>query len=163
MENETRSALQWQLREERLVKSAEDLQVGDIIYVEMDRSDGLTLNEGYDTRLKYVVVAGFKSNLKEFGVVLINSDADYSEAADWKAEQYPLLQSNYKGVLEHDSWVDCTDPKEMTLRKMKVKKAEKMGSLTADDLNAVMKLLQNSDFVEPHFKKAYRINNYKTY
>ena len=90
MEDEALKALQQQLRQQRIVKSAEDLQVGDIIYVEMDKNDGLVLNDGYDTRLKYVVVAGSKSNDKEFSVVLINSDADYSDAPDWKAEQYPL-------------------------------------------------------------------------
>ena len=42
--------------EASLVKSIADLSVGTIVYVEMDKNDGLVLNEGYPTRLKYVVV-----------------------------------------------------------------------------------------------------------
>lgn len=161
MEDEVLKELQEQLRKNLLVQSAEDVQVGDIVYIEMDRNDGLILKDGYNTRLKYVVVAGSKSNEKEFGVVLINSDADYSDAPEWKAEQYPLLLSNYTSVLEHDSWIDCTDPKELTLRKMKAKGAEKMGHLTEVDLDNVMKIIKKSDFVNDHFKKVYRIEEYK--
>jgi hypothetical protein len=47
-----------------LVRSAADLSVGTVIYVEMDKNDGLVLTDGYPTRLKYVVVAGTKSDQK---------------------------------------------------------------------------------------------------
>ena len=40
------------------VKSIADLTIGTVVYVEMDKNDGLTLTSGYTTRLKYVVVAG---------------------------------------------------------------------------------------------------------
>ena len=144
-----------------LVKSIGDLKVGTVIYVEMDENDGLVLKDGYKTRLKYVVVAGAKSNKKEICAVLINSDADYSEDPDWKAEQYPLLQSNYPGFLDHDSWLDCTDPKPLTVKKLKAKKAEVSGSLLEEDLAVVMDKLKNSDFVEPHMKKVFGLNQSK--
>lgn len=143
-----------------LVQSADDLKIGSIIYVEMDKNDGLVLNDGYSTRMKYVVVAGSKSDRKEVCAVLVNTNADYSDAPDWKAEQYPLLQKNYPGVLDYDSWLDCTDPKTLTVRKLKAKKAEVKGSLTTDDLKAVMTKLKNSDFIDPHTKKVYGINAY---
>lgn len=162
MENEALSALQQKLKQERIIHSANDLQVGDIIYIELDRHDGLTLNGDYNVRLKYVVVAGSKNNQKEFAVELINSDADFSNDPEWRAEQYPLLSDNYHGVLEHDSWVDCTDPKEITLRKMKAKQAEKVGCLLPHDLNQIMKILKNSDFVDTHFKKVYQILSFET-
>lgn len=148
------------LKAASLVQSADDLKVGTIIYVEMDKNDGLVLNDGYPTRLKYVVVAGSKSDRKEVCAVLVNTDADYSDAPDWKAEQYPLLQKNYPEVLDYDSWLDCTDPKTLTVRKLKAKKAEVKGCLTTDDLKAVMTKLKNSDFIDPHTKKVYGINAY---
>ena len=144
-----------------LVKSIGDLKVGTVIYVEMDENDGLVLKDGYKTRLKYVVVAGAKSNKKEICAVLINSDADYSDDPDWKAEQYPLLQNNYPGFLEHDSWLDCTDPKPLTVKKLKAKKAEVSGSLLEEDLSVVIDKLKNSDFVEPHMKKVFGLNQSK--
>lgn len=144
-----------------LVKSIADLKVGTVIYVEMDENDGLMLKDGYKTRLKYVVVAGAKSNQKEICAVLINSDADYSDDPDWKAEQYPLMQSNYPGLLDHDSWLDCTDPKPLTVKKLKAKKAEVSGSLLEEDLALVMDKLKNSDFIEPHMKKVFGIDKSK--
>jgi hypothetical protein len=144
-----------------LVKSIGDLKVGTVIYVEMDENDGLVLKDGYKTRLKYVVVTGAKSNKKEICAVLINSDADYSEDPDWKAEQYLLLQNNYPGFLDHDSWLDCTDPKPLTVKKLKAKKAEVSGSLLEEDLAVVMDKLKNSDFIEPHMKKVFGLNQSK--
>ena len=150
------------LDEASLVKSAADLTVGTVVYVEMDKNDGLTLTGGYTTRLKYVVVAGAKSDRKEVCAVLVNSDADYLDDPDWRADQYPLLQRNYPGFLEYDSWLDCTDPKTLTVRKLKAKKAEVKGRLTDDDLNAVMTKLKNSDVISPHLKKVYGISTYAT-
>ena len=141
-----------------LVKSIEDLKVGTVIYVEMDANDGLVLKDGYKTRLKYVVVAGAKSNQKEICAVLINSDADYSDDPDWKAEQFPLKQSNYQEFLDHDSWMDCTDPKVFTVKKLKAKKAEISGSLSDDDMNVVLDKLKNSEFVDSHMKKVFGLS-----
>lgn len=93
--NDLLALLQERLRQESLVKGIEDLNVGDIIYYDMDRADGIVPNSGYDTRLKYVVVAGTKSNAKEVCAVLINSDNDHSLAPDWQAEQYLIRQTDY--------------------------------------------------------------------
>ena len=49
--------LKGQMRQDGLVRDIEDLRVGDIIYYDMDRADGIVPKQGYDSRLKYVVVA----------------------------------------------------------------------------------------------------------
>ena len=49
----TLAQLKEKLRQESLVKGIEDLQVGDIVYYDMDRADGIVPLPGYDTRLKY--------------------------------------------------------------------------------------------------------------
>lgn len=152
--------LKEEMDEENLVKSIDDLKVGTVVYVEMDKNDGLVLKEGYPTRLKYVVVAGAKTNRKEVCAILVNSDADYSDAPDWKAEQYPLLQSNYPGFLDYNSWMDCADPKILTVKKLKAKKAKISGNLIQSDLDAVMKKLKESDFIDPHTKKVFGINKF---
>jgi len=144
------------------VKSIADLTIGTVVYVEMDKNDGLTLTSGYTTRLKYVVVAGAKSDKKEVCAVLMNTDADYSDDPTWRADQYLLLQRDYPGILDYDSWLDCTDPKTLTVRKLKAKKAEVKGHLTDDDLKAVMSKLKNSEFISTHLKKIYGILNYDT-
>jgi len=158
--NDLLSKLQEQMRQESLVKGIEDLQVGDIVYYDMDRSDGIVPNEGYDSRLKYVVVAGSKTNNKEVCAVLINTDNDHSLAPDWQAEQYLIRQADYPSILDHDSWIDCTDPKELKVAKIKAKDAEKKGRLNARDLTNVMKHLKENDFIEPHTRKVYGIDKY---
>lgn len=140
-----------------LVKSVADLTVGTVVYVEMDKNDGLVLTGGYPTRLKYVVVAGAKSDRKEVCAVLVNSDANYSNDPEWRVEQYPLQKCNYPGLLDHDSWLDCADPKTLTVRKLKAKKAVVKGRLTDTDLKAVMTKLKNSDLISPRMKKLYGI------
>ena len=155
--NDILKDLHAQIQESSLIRSADDIQIGDIVYVEMDRNDGLVLVDGYDTRLKYIVVAGSKSDKKEFAVVLINSEADFSDDPDWQGEQYLLRHSDYAGVLEHDSWIDCTDPKILSLRKMKAKKAGKKGCLVERDLVNVTQKLKNSDFIDERTKKVYHL------
>ena len=122
----TLARLKEQLKQDSLVRGMEDLQVGDIVYYDMDRADGIVPASGYDTSLKYDIVASAKSNSKEVCAVLINTDNDYSVEEDWQAEQYPIKQIDYPEILDYDSWIDCTDPKELKVSKIEAKKAEKL-------------------------------------
>ena len=159
--NDMLSQLKEQMRQESLVKGIEDLQVGDIVYYDMDRADGIFPTSGYDSRLKYVVVAGAKTNFKEVCAVLINTDKDHSPAPDWQAEQYLIRQEDYPEILDHDSWIDCTDPKELKVAKIKAKEAEKKGRLKENDLANVMKHLKENDFIDSHTRKVYGIDKFE--
>lgn len=159
--NDKLSQLKEEMRQESLVKGIEDLQVGDIVYYDMDRADGIVPTPGYDSRLKYVIVAGAKSNAKEVCAVLINTDKDHSNAPDWQAEQYLIRQEDYPEILDHDSWIDCTDPKELKVAKIKAKEAEKKGHLNDNDLVNVMKHLKENDFIDTHTRKVFGIDKYK--
>jgi hypothetical protein len=50
-------------QEGSIIKSNEDLKVGDIVYQNMDKQDGLVFNKGYDVRLKYFVIVGKNSKV----------------------------------------------------------------------------------------------------
>ena len=143
-----------------IVKSAEDLSVGDIIYVELDQADGIN-TQGYPTRLKYVVVSGAKSDRKQIAAVLINSENDYSNDPEWQKEQYLLSQKNYANFLEYDSWLDCFEIKELKVRKIVARKAEKKGCLNTYDLCIMMQKLKDSEFIDEHLKKVYGINSFE--
>lgn len=158
--NESLSNLHLQMRNESIIKGIEDLNVGDVVYYDMDRADGIIPNGGYDSRLKYVVVAGAKSNAKEICAVLINSENDHSDSPDWLAEQYLIRQADYPEFLDHDSWIDCTDPKELKVTKIKAKKAEKKGRLNDRDLASVMRHLKESDFIDQHTRKVFGIDKF---
>lgn len=154
------SQLKEQMRQASIVKGIEDLQVGDIVYYDMDRADGIIPTPGYDSRLKYVIVAGAKSNSKEVCAVLINTDKDFSTAPDWQAEQYLIRKEDYPEILDHDSWIDCTDPKELKVSKIKAKEAEKKGHLKDNDLMNIMKHLKENDFIDTHTRRVYGIDKY---
>ena len=143
-----------------IVKSAEDLSVGDIIYVELDQADGIN-TQGYPTRLKYVVVSGAKSDRKQIAAVLINSENDYSNDPEWQKEQYLLSQKKYANFLEYDSWLDCFEIKELKVRKIVAGKAEKKGCLNTYDLCIMMQKLKDSEFIDEHLKKVYGINSFE--
>lgn len=143
-----------------LVKSIEDLHVGDIIYVELDQADGIN-TKGYPTRLKYVVVSGAKTDRKQIAAVLINSDDDYSDDKEWKNEQHLLYKKDYDSTLDYDSWLDCFEIKELKVRKIVAKKAEKKGRLNNYDLRIMMQKLKDSEFIEEHLKNIYGINSFK--
>ncbi|MBP5441398.1 MAG: hypothetical protein J6Y14_10915 [Fibrobacter sp.] len=142
-----------------IVKSAEDLCVGDIIYVELDQADGIN-TKGYPTRLKYVVISGAKTDRKQIAAVLINSENDFSDSKEWQNEQYLLYEQNYRGILDYDSWLDCFEIKELKVRKVIAKKAQKKGRLNTYDLRVMMQKLKDSDFIEEHLKKIYGINDF---
>ena len=141
------------------VKSAEDLCVGDIIYVELDQDDGIN-TKGYPTRLKYVVVSGAKSDRTQIAAVLINTENDYSDSEDWKKEQYLLYGECYKGILDYSSWLDCFEIKELNVCKIVARNAQKKGRLNSYDLSVMMRKLKDSDFIEEHIKKIYGINDF---
>lgn len=142
------------------VKSAGDLSVGDVVYVELDAADGID-TQGYPCRLKYVVVSGCKTDRKEIAAVLINSENDYSSSEEWQNEQYLLDYRNYNNFLDYDSWLDCSEIKELKVRKIVSKKAQKKGHLNDYDLRVMMQKLKESDFIDNHIKKVYGINAYQ--
>lgn len=112
--NEKLSNLLEQMKKESLVKGIEDLQVGDVVYYDMD----------------------------------------------WQAEQYLIRQVDYPEFLEYDSWIDCTDPKELKVSKIKAKNAEKKGRLNAVDLANVMRHLKENDFIDQHTRRVYGIDKF---
>lgn len=76
------------------------------------------------------------------------------------AEQYLIRQADYPEFLDHDSWIDCTDPKELKVTKIKAKKAEKKGRLNDRDLASVMRHLKESDFIDQHTRKVFGIDKF---
>lgn len=49
------------------------LNIGDVHYVEMDESNGITPRDGYNTRRKYFIILGFDNRGNAIGGVVINS------------------------------------------------------------------------------------------
>lgn len=134
------------------------VKIGDIIYVTLDEDDGLTLKDGYDDRLKYIVIIGFTPEGIALGALLINSEIDPSKrSAELKDCQYPLLARNYRNILDYDSWLDCSDIFELSKLKISERKGKLKGYLTTEDLERVMDFLKDTEVFDTATKKRYGI------
>lgn len=144
------------------VKSDTCLNVGDIVYQNMDRKDGLVLNKGYDTRFKYFVIVGKNSKGDAIGLCLINSDLDfYKDIPVMQRFQYILKCNDYNGILEKDSRLDCAQLFPMKTKKSVAVGAQIVGHLTSKDMAKVLSLVASCGFIDTHMKKVYRIGQMK--
>lgn len=151
-------ALKAEMQEDNRVKTGEDLHVGDIVYQNMDRSDGLVLNKGFNERLKYFVIVGKNSKGDAIGLCLINSDLDfYKDLPVMQHFQYILRAVNYKGILVKDSRLDCAKLFPMKTRKSIAVQAQIVGHLTPKDEAAIIPLVASCGFIDSHVRKTFRI------
>lgn len=152
------AALKAQMVADQQVKSADDMQVGDIIYQNTDKNDGLTLNGPYVTRKKYFVIVGKNSKGDAIGLCFINSNLDfYKNNAAMQQYQYILKQKDYPSILTKDSRLNCAELFTMRARKSVAVKAEVVGHLTEADENVVIPLVASCGFIDAHLRKVYRI------
>lgn len=134
------------------------VKIGDIIYVPLDEEDGLILKNGYDDRKKYIVVIGFTPEGVAIGALLINSEIDSSKRSEELLNcQYPLLVRNYRGILDYDSWLDCSDIFELSKLKITEKDGKLKGCLTPEDRERVMAFLKETEVFDNATKKRYGI------
>lgn len=152
------AALKAEMQEDRRVKPGTVLNVGDIVYQDMDRKDGLVLNKGYDDRYKYFVIVGKNSKGDAIGLCLINSDLDfYKDNPSMQRFQYILKGDDYKGILEKDSRLDCAQLFPMRTRKSVAVGAQLVGHLTPEDEAKVLPLVASCGFIDAHMRKVYRV------
>lgn len=141
-----------------IVKPNTLFNVGDIVYQNMDRKDGLMLNKGYDERYKYFVIVGKNSKGDAIGLCLVNSNLDfYKDIPVMQRFQYILRHENYKGILQKDSRLDYAQLFSMKTRKSIAVKAQLVGHLTSEDETKVLSLVASCGFIDAHMKKVYRI------
>lgn len=134
------------------------VKIGDIIYVPLDEEDGLILKNGYDDRKKYIVIIGFTPEGVAIGALLINSEIDSSKRSEELLNcQYPLLERDYRSILDYDSWLDCSDIFELSKLKITEKDGKLKGCLTPEDRERVMEFLKETDVFDNATKKRYGI------
>lgn len=134
------------------------VKIGDIIYVALNEDDGLVLKDGYESRNKYIVIVGFTLDGKAVGALLINTRIDRAKRSQELMDcQYPLLVRHYQGVLEYDSWLDCSDIFEIENDKISRRKGLLKGALTADDRERVMEFLRNTEVFDKATKRKFGI------
>lgn len=132
------------------------VKVGDIIYVSLDENDGLTLNDGFDTRNKYIVIIGFTPEGIAVGALLINSEIDPSKRSPEMLDcQYPMLLRHYPNILDYDSWLDCSDIFELSKEKITEREGKLKGCLTEEDKERVLVFLKETDVFDNITKRRF--------
>lgn len=83
------------------------LNIGDVHYVEMDESNGITPRDGYNTRRKYFIILGFDNRGNAIGGVVINSKINTRMGYLFTDYLMPISVSQ-RSCLRHNSFVNCT-------------------------------------------------------
>lgn len=133
----------------------EKLTPGRIIEIRLSEEDGLILKGGYETRRKFVVIISNDNDRYLYATFLINSDAN--ELTDELSNlQYPLRQKDYPSLLKYKSTLDCSQLFPIDRNRLKAEGKDR-GLLTDLDFNDALKLIKNSETIEPKIKKRYNL------
>ena len=89
-----------------LVKQ-EQIKKGAVVYLTLTEDEGLVLNQGYDSRNKFVTILKELPDEYIIGSLLINTDPNLRNTLISDC-QYPLKSADYPNFLEHLSWLDCS-------------------------------------------------------
>ncbi|MBR6083384.1 MAG: hypothetical protein IKP62_10765 [Salinivirgaceae bacterium] len=100
---------------EQLQKLSATIKRGDLFLINMDESNGITPKDGESDRRKFFIVMGVTESGTVYGGVVINSSIDKvpSHLRNW---YIPLQQYRYS-FLQHDSYVNCLQIKEVPQNK----------------------------------------------
>lgn len=132
------------------------MEIGDIVYVPLDREDGLVLNDGYNSRNKYIVIIGFTPEGSALGSLLVNSRIDLSKRSQEMLDcQYPVLARNYREFLRYDSWIDCSDIFELSKTKIMERGGRVVSKLVADDRERIFEFLKETDVFDNITKRRF--------
>lgn len=133
----------------------EKLVPGRIIEIILSEEDGLILKGKYDTRRKYVVIISNDNDRYLYATFLINSESNEltTELSDL---QYPLLQKDYPHFLKYKSTLDCSQLFPIDRTRLKSDGKDK-GLLSESDFVDALKLIKNSETIEPKIKKKYNL------
>ena len=113
----------------------ENVKIGDVYYIEMSQTDGITPKDGYNTRDKFFVVLGFDCQGNIYGGVVINSNINQHLPTIVKQYHMPILCEKYE-FLSYDSFVNCSQL--MTATPAKLLQGDKVGEIQKEDINLII-------------------------
>lgn len=85
----------------------DNLKVGDVHMLVLDKSNGITPKDGKDSRNKFFVILGFDKDGNVIGGLVINSNINYRLPSTITDYQLPVTVRQCP-FLEHNSFVNCS-------------------------------------------------------
>lgn len=119
---------------------------------------GVTPKDGQADRVKMFVVVGVDEDYI-YGGLLINSNPNKGEQAKncaFLSEQHLIRRVDYE-FLRYDSFIDCTQIKEIKRSELWKCLSDQLGSLNSCDKDAIMEILSNTDSLSTKEKKRFGI------
>lgn len=132
----------------------EQIKKGSVVYLTLTEDEGLVLNQGYDSRNKFITVLKELPDEYIIGSLLINSNPNLKNTLIGDC-QYPLKSSDYPDFLEHLSWLDCSQV--FRIPKVKVLRGGYCGELKNDDMDLIWECLRNTKTISRKDKIRYGI------
>lgn len=84
-----------------------ELHIGDVHYVGLNESNGVTPKDGYSTRNKFFIILGFDNRGNAIGGVVINSKVNNKFSCFFTDYLMPISIEQCP-CLSHNSFVNCT-------------------------------------------------------
>lgn len=113
-------------------KFAQDnINIGDVHMLILDKSNGITPKDGDETRNKYFVVLGFDKDGNVIGGLVINSGINYKLPSSITDYQLPVSVKQCP-FLEHNSFVNCS--RLITANRNKFGRTTYRGEITDSEL-----------------------------
>lgn len=117
------------------------INVGDVHFLNLDQSNGITPKDGNTTRNKFFIVLGFDNNGNVIGGLVINSKINYNLPPAVTDYQLPITAKQCP-FLHHDSFVNCSIF--VIAKRTKFSKSTYRGVITEDLLGLIISTLKES-------------------
>lgn len=85
----------------------DNLKIGDVHMLVLDKSNGITPKDGEESRNKFFIVLGFDKDGNVIGGLVINSNINYKLPSTITDYQLPISIKQCP-FLEHNSFVNCS-------------------------------------------------------
>lgn len=133
----------------------DNINVGDIHLLRLDKSNGITPKNGNKTRDKFFIVLGFDEDGNVLGGVVVNSNINYNLPTAITDYQLPVTVEQFP-FLKHNSFINCS--KIIIARRSKFTKDTYRGTIADDEMmEIIMDTIKESPTVNKKQLEAFGI------
>ncbi len=133
----------------------DNINVGDIHLLKLDKSNGITPKNGDKTRDKFFIVLGFDEEGNVIGGLVINSNINYNLPTAITDYQLPVTVEQFP-FLEYNSFINCS--KIIIAKKSKFTKDTYRGAISDDEmLELIIDTVKESPTVNKKQLEEFRI------
>lgn len=127
------------------------VRIGNVYFIPMDESNGVTPKDGNQYRNKYFVVLGWNDH-EIYGGVIVNSKINQKIPEKLRIYHMPIKCDKYS-FLRYDSFINCSELKEVPLSKFWTWKF--VGYVIPSDVDIIVSTIKRSPIESPAHLKVF--------